>query len=56
MSAPFKLHGRQGSGSFVVQVALEEIGAPCERVWISKEAEDVAVRPAIQKVEAEHAV
>jgi glutathione S-transferase len=31
---PYKLYGRQGSGSMAVQVALEEIGAPYERVWI----------------------
>jgi glutathione S-transferase len=35
---PYKLYGRQGSGSFAVQVALEEIGAPYERVWIANEA------------------
>jgi GST-like protein len=38
----YKLYGRQGSGSFAVQVALEEIGAPYERLWIPNEAADVA--------------
>jgi glutathione S-transferase len=37
MAAGYKLYGRQGSGSLVVQVALEEAGAPYERVWISQE-------------------
>jgi glutathione S-transferase len=34
---PFTLYGRSGSGSLVVQVALEEIGLPYERVWIGRE-------------------
>ena len=38
----YKLYGRQGSGSLAVQVALEEIGVPFERVWIAKEPEAVA--------------
>ena len=38
----YKLYGRQGSGSFAVQVALEEIGVPFERVWIAREPEAVA--------------
>jgi GST-like protein len=37
----YKLYGRQGSGSFAVQVALEEIGAPYTQMWISKEEADV---------------
>ena len=37
----YLLYGRQGSGSFAVQVALEEIGAPYERIWISKEPSEV---------------
>jgi glutathione S-transferase len=38
----YKLYGRQGSGSFAVQVALEEIGAPYSQMWISKDEADVA--------------
>jgi GST-like protein len=38
----YRLYGRQGSGSLAVQVALEEIGVPFERVWIAKEPEAVA--------------
>ncbi|HWJ34413.1 MAG TPA: glutathione S-transferase family protein [Steroidobacteraceae bacterium] len=38
---PYKLYGRQGSGSFAVQVALEEIGVPYECIWIAKEASEV---------------
>jgi glutathione S-transferase len=41
MTAMYKLYGRQGSGSFAVQAALEEIGAPYERIWVSREAADV---------------
>jgi glutathione S-transferase len=40
--AQYKLYGRKGSGSFAVQVALEEIGAPYERIWIADEAAEVA--------------
>jgi GST-like protein len=39
---PFTLYGRSGSGSFAVQVALEEIGAPFECVWIGREPAEVA--------------
>ena len=42
MTTQYKLYGRQGSGSLAVQVALEEIGAPYERIWVSKERADVA--------------
>jgi len=42
MTAQYKLYGRPGSGSFAVQVALEEIGAPYERIWVGREAADVA--------------
>ena len=42
MTAPYKLYGRPGSGSVAVQVALEEIGAPYERIWVGREAADVA--------------
>jgi GST-like protein len=38
---PYKLYGRQNSGSLVVQVALEEIGAPYECIWVPAEAADV---------------
>ena len=38
----YRLYGRQGSGSFAVQVALEEIGVPFERVWIANQPEAVA--------------
>jgi glutathione S-transferase len=38
----YKLFGRQGSGSLAVQVALEEIGVPFERIWIANEPEAVA--------------
>jgi GST-like protein len=39
---PFTLYGRSGSGSLAVQVALEEIGAPFECVWIGREPAEVA--------------
>lgn len=39
---PFILYGRSGSGSLAVQVALEEIGAPFESVWIGREPAEVA--------------
>jgi glutathione S-transferase len=42
MKKPFTLYGRSGSGSLAVQVALEEIGAQYERVWISAEPAEVA--------------
>ena len=32
------LYGRPGSGSLAVQVALEEAGAPYERIWVGREA------------------
>jgi glutathione S-transferase len=38
----YKLYGRPGSGSFAVQAALEEIGAPYQRLWVGREAADVA--------------
>ena len=34
MSTKYTLYGRPASGSVVVQVALEEIGAPYERIWV----------------------
>ena len=42
MTTMYKLYGRQGSGSLAVQVALEEIGAPYERLWVGKEAAELA--------------
>jgi glutathione S-transferase len=39
---PFTLYGRPGSGSLVVQVALEEIGLPYERIWVGPEPADIA--------------
>jgi glutathione S-transferase len=42
MSKPFILYGRSGSGSFAVQVALEEIGAPYERIFVGPDAGDAA--------------
>ena len=41
MSSSYLLFGRPGSGSYAVQIALEEIGAPYERVWVGKEPEAV---------------
>lgn len=38
----FTLYGRSGSGSFAVQVALEEVGAPYECVWVGKEPSELA--------------
>jgi glutathione S-transferase len=38
----YKLYGRANSGSFAVQVALEEIDAPYERIWVGREFADVA--------------
>lgn len=38
----YKLYGRPGSGSLAVQVVLEELGAPYERIWVGREAADVA--------------
>ena len=42
MTTKFKLYGRPGSGSVAVQVALEEVGAGYERIWVGREAADVA--------------
>jgi glutathione S-transferase len=39
---PLTLYGRSGSGSLAVQVALEEIGASYDQVWVSQEPTDVA--------------
>jgi GST-like protein len=42
MKKPFTLYGRPRSGSLAVQVALEEIAAPYERIWVGEEPADVA--------------
>ncbi len=42
MTGMYKLYGQPGSGSIAVQVALEEIGARYERIWVSNEADDMA--------------
>jgi len=42
MTVPYKLYGRQNSGSFAVQVALEELALPYERIWVGREPGDVA--------------
>ncbi|MGB6307389.1 MAG: glutathione S-transferase family protein [Steroidobacteraceae bacterium] len=42
MSVAYKLYGRPGSGSVAVQVALEEIGAQYERIWVGRDPADVA--------------
>jgi glutathione S-transferase len=41
MKKSFTLYGRPGSGSLAVQMALEELAAPYERVWVGSEAADV---------------
>ncbi len=43
----YKLYGRPGSGSIAVQIALEEIGATYERVWIGSEAAELAAFRAV---------
>jgi glutathione S-transferase len=41
MNDKYRLHGRQNSGSWAIQVALEEVHAPYERFWYGKEPADV---------------
>ncbi|MFO1469134.1 MAG: glutathione S-transferase family protein [Steroidobacteraceae bacterium] len=41
MKASYQLYGRPNSGSFAVQVALEEAGAAYERIWVGREPADV---------------
>lgn len=41
MNRQIKLYGRPGSGSLAVQVALEEIAVPYERIWVGQEPADV---------------
>jgi len=38
----YTLYGRQGAGSLAPQLLLEEIGARYQRIWISKDAAEVA--------------
>jgi glutathione S-transferase len=42
VATAYKLYGQPGSGSLAVQVALEEIGARYERIWVTSEASDMA--------------
>lgn len=42
MANPYKLYGWSGSGSVAVQIALEESGAPYQRIWVSKEPASLA--------------
>jgi glutathione S-transferase len=41
MTEKYQLYGTPGSGSFAVQVALEESGAPYERIWVGQEAAEM---------------
>jgi glutathione S-transferase len=41
MKKSFTLYGRPGSGSWAVQVALEELALPYERVWVGSAQADV---------------
>ena len=41
MNNKYKLHGRQNSGSWAIQVALEEADAPYEQFWYSRDPADV---------------
>ena len=41
MTKSFRLYGRPGSGWLAVQVALEELAVPYERVWVGSAAADV---------------
>jgi GST-like protein len=47
MTTLYKLYGRPGTGSLAVQVALEELDAPYERIWVGSEASDMAQLRAI---------
>jgi glutathione S-transferase len=42
MTGMYKLYGRKGSGSLAVQIMLEEIGAAYERIWVGRDAGEVA--------------
>lgn len=41
MQNGYTLHGRPGSGSVAIQVALEEARVPYERVWVGREPADI---------------
>jgi glutathione S-transferase len=41
MTTTYTLYGRSGSGSLAVQVALEEVGARYQRVWVGREPKDI---------------
>jgi glutathione S-transferase len=41
MTASYQLYARPNAGSLAVQVALEQMGAPYELIWISSSAADV---------------
>ncbi len=43
----YTLYGRPGSGSVAVQIALEELGASYERVWVGREEADVTAYRAL---------
>jgi glutathione S-transferase len=42
MATGYKLYGWAGSGSMAVQVALEEIAVPYERIWVAREPQALA--------------
>jgi glutathione S-transferase len=37
----YTLYGRPGSGSLAVQIALEELAVPYQRIWVGRDASDV---------------
>lgn len=41
MAVRYQLYGRPASGSLAIQVALEDIGAPYDRVWVGSEPAQV---------------
>lgn len=47
MNNKYKLHGRQNSGSWAIQVAFEEAGLPYEQFWYGREPADVSKLKAI---------
>ena len=42
MTDTYKLYGWQGSGSFAVQACLEEMAVPYTRIWVGREATELA--------------
>jgi glutathione S-transferase len=40
-SGAYKLYGRANAGSLAVQIALEEIGAPYDLIWVGRTAAEV---------------